>query len=269
MIVPVAPSRAEQLLAVQRTLVIAHRGNSDVAPENTLPAFRSAAALGVDMVEFDYHRSADGVPVVIHDATLERTTDAAALFGSANLAVADRTMAELAKLDVGNWFSAEFAQTRLSTVVDAIEAIRAGGCIALIERKSGDAATLIAALQQHDRLGETIVQAFDWHFLAECRRLAPRLLVGALGRHEITADKLAEVVALGAKFIGWADADLTEPGIALAHRYGLKVFDFTVDDEARAVELMAMGLDGIISNVPARMQEIVARRTGVATRFGV
>ncbi|MEX2185472.1 MAG: glycerophosphodiester phosphodiesterase family protein [Pirellulales bacterium] len=255
MIVQAASSRAEQLLAAQRVLVIAHRGNSRVAPENTLPAFRSAAALGVDMVELDYHHSADGVPVVIHDPTLDRTTDAAARWGEAKLAVADRTMAELATLDGGSWFSTEFARTRLPSLVDAVEAIHAAGRVTLIERKTGDAATLIAALATHDRLGDAIVQAFDWPFLAECRRLEPRLVVGALGRHEITAAKLAAVVALGAKFIGWADADLNAPNIALAHQFGLKVFDFTVDEETRATELIALGLDGIISNVPARMQQ--------------
>jgi glycerophosphoryl diester phosphodiesterase len=264
MIVPVASTRAEQLLAAQRVLVVAHRGNSSVAPENTLPAFHSATALGVDMVEFDYHHSADGVPVVIHDPTLERTTDAAKRWGSATLPVAERTMAELAVLDAGSWFSPQFAETRLSPVVDAVDAIHAGGCVAVIERKSGDAATLIAALATRGRLGDAVVQAFDWAFLAECRRLEPRLVFGALGRHEITPANLAEVAALGAKFIGWADADLHGENIALAHRHGLKVFDFTVDDDARAVELIAAGLDGIITNVPERMQKIGGEHTGVA-----
>ena len=260
----VAPTRAEQLLLQQRVLVIAHRGNSSAAPENTLPAFQSATALGVDLVEFDYHHSADGVPVVIHDATLDRTTDAASRWGMENLAVAGRTMAELATLDAGSWFASQFAAARLSTVADAGVAIHAGGCVTLIERKTGDAATLIAALAKHDRLGDAIVQAFDWTFLAECRRLEPRLVVGALGRGAITSERLADVVAIGAKFIGWADADLHGENVALAHRLGLKVFDFTVDDDLRAVQLIAFGLDGIITNVPERMMKIVDEQTGVA-----
>lgn len=252
-------SRSAQLLLANRTLVIAHRGNSSVAPENTLAAFRSATALDVDMVELDYHQSADGVPVVIHDATLERTTDAAIRWGEEKPAVAERTLAELVALDAGRWFAAEFAHERLATLVEAIETIHAGGCVTLIERKSGDPAALVAALETHDRLGDVILQAFDWPFLAECRRLRPDLVVGALGRREITAEKLVAALATGARFIGWADPDLTREGIALAHEHGLKVFDFTVDDEARAAELIAFGIDGIISNRPAQIRPIVAR----------
>lgn len=256
---PPSSSHAAHVLAARRPLVIAHRGNSSAAPENTLAAFRSATALGVDMVELDYHQSADDVPVVIHDATLERTTDAAIRWGVDKPAVAARTMAELAELDAGSWFAAEFAHEGLATLVEAIEAIHADGCVTLIERKAGDPAALVAALESNDRLGDVIVQAFDWPFLAECRRLRPNLVVGALGRHEITAEKLAAVRAAGAQFIGWADPDLTREGIALAHAHGLKVLDFTVDDEARATELIAFGIDGLISNRPAAIQQVVAR----------
>jgi glycerophosphoryl diester phosphodiesterase len=265
-------TRAEQLLAASRVLVIAHRGNSSVAPENTLPAFRSAAALGVDLVELDYHQTADGIPVVIHDATLERTTDAIARWGQvsstiaehtiASRTIASQTMADLAALDAGSWFAAEFRDARLMPLIDAVEAIHALGCVTLIERKTGDAATLIATLGTHGRLGDTIVQAFDWPFLAECKRLAPALIIGALGRHEITADRLNEIKTTGAQFIGWADPDLTRDNIALAHAIGLKVFDFTVDSETRAAELIAFGIDGIISNRPAAIQQVVARENG-------
>jgi glycerophosphoryl diester phosphodiesterase len=253
------PSRAELLLAEPRVLAIAHRGDSLVAPENTLPAFLSAAALGVDMVELDYHHSADGVPVVFHDATLERTTDAVKHWGETRLKFAERSLAELSTLDAGSWFDAKFAGTRLSTLVDAMEAIHAAGCVTLIERKTGDAATLVRSLGERNRLGDVIVQAFDWPFLAECKRLAPGLVIGALGRHEITPQKLDEVVATGAAFIGWADPDLTRQGIARTHDRGLKVLVFTCDDERRANELISFGIDGIISNAPARIQQVLAR----------
>jgi glycerophosphoryl diester phosphodiesterase len=165
----------------------------------------------------------------------------------------------LASLDAGSWFSAKFSGTHLSTLVDAIEAIHAAGCITLIERKTGDAATLVKSLGEHNRLGDVIVQAFDWPFLAECKRLAPAIVIGALGRHEITPHKLDEIVATGAAFIGWADPDLTREGIALAHSRGLKVLVFTCDDERRANELIAFGIDGIISNAPARIQQVLTR----------
>jgi glycerophosphoryl diester phosphodiesterase len=253
-------TRAEELLAASRVLVIAHRGNSSVAPENTLPAFRSAAALGVDLVELDYHQTVDGVPVVIHDGTLERTTDAVARWGQGSPAIAERTMVDLAQLDAGSWFAADFHDARLLPLIEAVETIHALGCVTLIERKTGDPATLVATLGTHGRLGDTIVQSFDWAFLAGCRQRAPALITGALGRHEITAEKLHEAKATGSQFIGWADADVTREGIALAHEFSLKVFDFTVDDDARAAELIAFGIDGIISNRPAEIQRIVANQ---------
>jgi glycerophosphoryl diester phosphodiesterase len=165
----------------------------------------------------------------------------------------------LAALDAGTWFAAQFNDARLLPLVDAVEAIHALGCITLVERKTGDPATLVTALGMHGRLGDVVLQSFDWPFLAECRRLAPALVVGALGRGEITADKLTEIAAMGAKFIGWADADLTRDGIAVAHERGLKVLDFTVDDDARAAELIAFGIDGLISNRPEQIQQVVAR----------
>jgi glycerophosphoryl diester phosphodiesterase len=168
-------------------------------------------------------------------------------------------MSELASLDSGRWFDAAFSGARLCTLAEAIEAIHAAGCVTLIERKAGDPTTLLDVLCRLHRLDDAIVQAFDWPFLAQCKRLAPRLVVGALGRNEITPERLAEVAAIGARFIGWADANLTADGIALAHSQGLKVLVFTCDDEARAEQLIDWGIDGIISNAPGRIQGIVAR----------
>src|SRR4029077_8066778 len=79
------PTEAQKLIAAPRVLIIAHRGNSSVAPENTLPAFQLALDAKADLVELDYYHSADGVPVVIHDEILDRTTDAESVFGKPKL----------------------------------------------------------------------------------------------------------------------------------------------------------------------------------------
>src|SRR5215213_901611 len=92
-----------------RPLIVGHRGAMGYAPENTLASFERAVALGVDAVECDVHLSADGVPVVIHDHTLDRTTDGHGL-------VADHTLAQLKALDAGAWRGAEFAGQRLPTL---------------------------------------------------------------------------------------------------------------------------------------------------------
>jgi glycerophosphoryl diester phosphodiesterase len=90
-----AVSAAEKLLALDRPLVIAHRGYPQFAPENTLPAFQLALEAGADLVELDYHHTKDGVPIVIHDADLDRTTDATNRWGGSKLKVTAYSAAEL------------------------------------------------------------------------------------------------------------------------------------------------------------------------------
>src|SRR5207248_2801159 len=114
------PTPAQQLIASPRLLVIAHRGNSSVAPENTLPAFQSALDAKADLVELDYFQSADGVPVVIHDQILDRTTNAEEVFGQPKLLVGGLPLVDLRRLDVGEWFDEKFAGTKLATLAEAL-----------------------------------------------------------------------------------------------------------------------------------------------------
>src|SRR3954447_11482273 len=109
------PTPAQKLIASPRVLIIAHRGNSSVAPENTLPAFQSALDAKADLVELDYYHSADNVPVVIHDRILDRTTNAEEVLGQPKLLVSDLPLADLRKLDVGGWFDDKFAGTKMPT----------------------------------------------------------------------------------------------------------------------------------------------------------
>src|SRR5260221_9591244 len=98
------PTPAQKLIASSRWLVIAHRGNSSVAPENTLPAFQSALDAKADLVELDYFHSADGVPIVTHDEILDRTTNAEEVLGKPKLLIGDLLLSDLQRLDAGSWF---------------------------------------------------------------------------------------------------------------------------------------------------------------------
>ena len=95
-----------------RVLILAHRGDSRVAPENTLPAFASALSLNADLVELDYLHSADGVPVVFHDETLDRCTDACRRLGNSEIKFASQTLAQLRQLDAGRRISHQIAGPR-------------------------------------------------------------------------------------------------------------------------------------------------------------
>jgi len=249
-------------VAAKRVLVIAHRGDSKVAPENTLPAFASAVKVGADLVELDYHHSADGVPVVFHDRDLDKRTNAVALWGGEKIPLSSKTLAELRTLDAGSWFGPQFAGTKLATLDEALDTIQKGS-VTLIERKGGDAKTCIDLLHKKGMTGSTVVQAFDWDFLTDCRKLSSSLMLGALGEKELTEAKLDQMVAAGASVVGWNSEHLTKEGIDAIHRRKLKAWCWTLDDPKRATELIEFGIDGLITNRPAEIKKLVAEKAPV------
>jgi glycerophosphoryl diester phosphodiesterase len=247
---------AAQCVARAGVLVIAHRGDSKVAPENTLPAFESAVKAKADLVELDYMHSADAVPVVLHDRTLDRTTNAIALWHGEKIRVDAKSLAELKLLDAGSWFDPKFAGTRLPTLSEALDAIQAGS-MTLIERKGGDPATCIRLLKDKNLLDRVVVQSFDWDYLEGCRRLAPNLVLAALGDKEVTTEKLDQVAKTGARAVGWADRYTTAQTIAAIHARGWKAWVYTVDEPGRARQLVRAKVDGLITNQPAAIRQVV------------
>jgi glycerophosphoryl diester phosphodiesterase len=249
-------TRAHKLIQTPRVLVIAHRGDSRACPENTLPAFESAVAVGSDLVELDYVHSADGVPVVLHDDTLDRTTNACDVFSGMKISAKSKTLEELLRLDAGTWFGANFAGTKLPTLEQALETIQRGS-VTLIERKQGDAATCVELLKRKGLLEEVVVQAFDWTFLEDCHKLAPELAIGALGFKDFRSDALPKIEKTGAVAIGWEAKSLTPEAIGQMKDAGYKVWAWTVDDPAHAQRLIEAGADGIITNVPGKIRTLV------------
>ena len=248
-------SATNLVLSGQRPLIIAHRGNSSEAPENTLPAFESALKLKPDFIELDYHTTADGVPVVIHDKTLDRTTNALKLFQGEKLLVKDFKYDQIKGLDTGSWRDAKFAHARLATLEQSLDVIQAGS-MTMVEHKTGDARTCVELLQRKKYADKVIVQSFDWKFITECHKLDASILLGALGKEEVTEERLDQIAKTGAKVVGWNQKDITKRDIDLIHKRGFKAWVYTVDEPARAKELIAAGIDGIISNRPAVMLQV-------------
>jgi glycerophosphoryl diester phosphodiesterase len=247
-----SPTPAQKLITSPRVLVIAHRGNSSVAPENTLPAFQSALDAKADLVELDYYHSADGALVVMHDKALDRTTNAEKLLGKTKLPVADLPVAELKQLDAGAWFDAQFGGTRIPTLVEALDLIQSRS-VTLIERKAGDAPALIRLLEEKKLIDQVVVQAFDWQFVVECRRLSPRLALGTLSGKDATPEELRAAAATGADLIVWDYKKIDREQIEQIHKLGKKAWAYTIDDPQRAAQLIAAGIDGIITNKPAEL----------------
>jgi glycerophosphoryl diester phosphodiesterase len=261
------------LVQSHRPLIIGHRGYPTMAPENTLPSFKLALLAGADFVELDYYLTKDGMPLVIHDDTLDRTTDATNRWGGVKLPVATRTAAELQSLDAGKWFDAKYAGTKLPLLSEALDTIQGGGGMTLIERKEGDASGMAKLLRERKLTNRLVVQSFDWQYLRELHALAPEQLLGALGPPKCLADGskpdstdknlnaawLEELAKTGAKVAVWSK-DVTQEGVALAQQRGLKVWVYTIDEPKLANALLDLGVDGLITNNTSRLWRTLALR---------
>jgi glycerophosphoryl diester phosphodiesterase len=235
-------------------LLVGHRGAAALAPENTLAGFRAAAAAGVTGVEFDVRLSADGVPFVIHDATLDRTTDGKG-------PIAALSAAQLAAFDAGAWFAPRFKGERLPTLEAAIGVLTDLGLAANIELKSeGDGArplaaavvAVIARAWPADR-APPLLSSFDTGCVAACRDLAPAVprafLVEAPDRAALAAARRLDCMAIHANH-----RRLNEKLTTMVKNEGWRCAAYTVDDPARAKRLLAWGVDSIITNAPDRLK---------------
>ena len=250
----------EKLLECKKPLVIGHRGYCAVAPENTLPSFRSALAAGADLVELDYQHSKDGMPIVMHDRILDRTTDARKKWKRRRIRVSRVIAAEIQTLDAGTWFDAKFAGTKVPLLSEALDCICSNGGVALIEHKSGDPGTLAKLLRKKELLNQVIVISFNWKFLRELHKLEPKLTLGALGPPARLSNgrrpthirrglgvRLADLKKSGARLAVW-NRKISRRAIQKAHRHGVQVWVYTINEAKVARQLIAHGVSGIITN---------------------
>lgn len=233
-------------------LVIAHRGDSQVAPENTLAAFRSALTTGAHYIELDARMSADGTLYCLHDKTLDRTSDARAMLKREKILLRRTPDAVVNRLDAGAWFDPRFAGERLPTLAEALDVIQAGS-YTLLERKDGPAEAYVKLLRAKRLVGRLVVQSFDWDFLSQMHRLEPSQPLGALGEKEMTPEKLAAIGATGAAVVVWRHDHLTAPMVADLHRRGYKVWAYTSNDPAEWQHLGDIQVDGIITDCPGQL----------------
>jgi glycerophosphoryl diester phosphodiesterase len=230
-------------------LLIAHRGASGHAPENTLAAFRKAVSLGVSFIETDLQLTRDTRLVAIHDDTVNRTTNGQG-------AVHDLTLEEIRKLDAGSWFGSEFAGERVPTLDEILDFAKKNDVVFYLELKPagswGGEQTLIAALRSSGEIARTIVISFDPGILVSARKIEPTLMTGLLYDGQID-DPLDKAVEIGARQIA-VRGDLVTPWmLGQARRRDLQVVCWTVNQAPHMRLLMAAGVDGIMSDYPDRL----------------
>jgi glycerophosphoryl diester phosphodiesterase len=249
-----------------RPLIIGHRGASAVAPENTLVAFERALRDGADGIEFDVRLARDGVPVVIHDATLRRT---ALREGSVRL----MTAAELGETDVGTWFNlrhraaarTEYAQARVPTLHEVLELFGAVNARLYVEMKcdAGESDSLAAEVAklicQYSLLDRVVVESFALDSIAGIKRLDARIRTAALfephwSRPRPSLRRMFEQAsACGADELALHRTLSTRGTVEEARRRGMEVVVWTVDSPAWIERAIAYGVSAVITNDPARL----------------
>jgi glycerophosphoryl diester phosphodiesterase len=271
---PASPSSEHPYFAVPRPTVLGHRGSAGSAPENTLASFAIALEQGADIVESDVHVTADGVPVLIHDPSVDRTTNGAGL-------VADLTFEELGELDAGFWFGEHEADAfpergcghRVPGLAEAFERfpdarfnleIKAPGT-ALAQR-------VLELLREFERAEHTLLTAGEDSDMASLRTalagsgVAPAIgasladilevVQSALESRPPATDSMAIQIpdSFGGKPL------VTEALVRHAHAHGIVVHVWTINEPSEMKRLLDLGVDGLVTDYPGRMAELVRTR---------
>jgi glycerophosphoryl diester phosphodiesterase len=246
------------------TAVIAHRGASGYAPENTLAAISLALEQQSDMIEIDVFLSKDGHIVVMHDASVNRTTN-----GKGK--ISDFTLAQLKKLDAGSWFDARFAGERVPTLAEVLDTVQ-GKAQLLIEVKQhggGIVQKVNDLVEQHQAQSWCIVQSFDTQVIENLHKIK-----SPLRKHQLVVANLPlflpyhfnKKLSAGnvyqythAQSVNLMYHFTTQGVIDKLHSQKQKAMVWTVNQPSDIRRLMLMGIDGIITNYPDKAKAVRAK----------
>jgi glycerophosphoryl diester phosphodiesterase len=237
--------------------VTGHRGAKGHAPENTLAGLRKGVALGARWIEFDVKLTADNELVLFHDDTLNRTTDGKG-------PVARTALAEIRKLDAGRWFSPDFTGEPVPTLAEAMDYLAANGVGANVEvkaspgREAETGAAIARALAGRWFGGPfpMLICSFSADSLAAARQAAPQIPRGFLTL-KFTKDWAARMLELECATFHVLDRRWTEARVRAVREAGYRALAYTVNDPARARELLSWGVESIITDYPDRISAAI------------
>lgn len=235
---------------LRETKVMAHRGSSYNAPENTMAAFENAVAATADYIELDVHETRDGVIVVMHDSNLKRTT-------GVNGYIWDHDYEEISSLDAGSWFDSGFSDCHIPTLDEVMDytkgKIKLNIEIKLSRNEPGLVSGVAELIEKHHYENDCCVTSMNYEALCQMKAINPRIETGyvlmvAYGGYY----KLDNVddISIDASYVNKSTVDTI-------HNYGKKVFAWTVNNDSRARKLAAIGVDAIITDNPAMGREAV------------
>lgn len=249
---------SRELLGDTRTpgdaaFIASHRGGAATAPENTLPAVEAALAAGFAYVEVDVALTADRHPVLMHDDSVDRTTD-----GHGELA--SLTLDEVRALDAGGWFDARYAGTRVPTFAEFLELLDSAGGRAIVELKGEwDAESLAAAIAEVSAQGlerRVVLASFDARtlaFAAAASEVVSRLLI----LKTLPADVVSAVAEAGARGVVVRRSELLKrPDVVDAlHDAGARIVVYTLNRDTQWDAVTALGVDGIVTDDPYALSQ--------------
>ncbi len=231
--------------------VTAHRGASGWAPENTLAAFAKAIEQGSDYSELDVRLSKDGVVVLSHDDSLRRTTGQPG-------AVWDYTVEELKAFDAGAWFGPEFAGEKIPTLQEVIRLVKGKMKLNIevkISRQEPQVVEkVIEVIRREGFDKDCMITSFDQATVEKVIELAPDLPVGLIFSETTKAD----VFAGSWPILSVRYSAVNEEFVAKARKAGKQIHVWTVNDEQKMRDLLALKVDGIITNYPDRLRKVLA-----------
>jgi glycerophosphoryl diester phosphodiesterase len=242
-------------------IILAHRGDLAHAPENTLPAFSQAIQKGADGVELDAKLTADGHVIVIHDSTVDRTTN-----GKGKVALF--TLDETRKLDAGSWFQAKFAGTQVPLLEEVFETVGKDKLINIeltnySTPKDGLTQKVCELIKKHNNQAQIIFSSFFASNLKIAMQILPEIPRGLLA--------LPGIIGLWARSFGFMFgayqalhphiSSVSKEQIQRAHRIKRRVHVWTANTPAEILRLKDWGVDGIFTDDPAMAVQTLSRRT--------
>jgi glycerophosphoryl diester phosphodiesterase len=233
-----------------RVIKIAHRGASGLFPENTRAAFQKAIEVGADMIEMDCQLTLDGHIVVFHDEKLSRVARARGT-------VAQRSLDQLKRLDVGSWRKKGFAGERIPALEEVLAFVdgQVNLCIDIKQYPGSPAGIelkLLFTITHFDYMDRVIFSSFDHNCLRRVRELAPEAPIGVICARGMREDPIAAAVAIGARSIHPQKGIASRDFLQRAWDEGLDVYVWTVNDLPDIEKFASWGVQGIISDYPER-----------------
>ena len=235
-------------------MIVGHRGASGYAPENTLPSFEKALACGANMIEFDVHLSKDDHLVVIHDPSVDRTTNGSGL-------IREMTLKQIKKLDAGSWFSPEFKGVTIPTFEETVNLIK-GRAKFQIEIKNSDLykdkeleEKLVKAVYDSGIREDSIITSFKFSSIKKIKEIDSRIRVALIFDNN-PKDPWEDICSIRGEVLNPKWTWITSEKVQKAHDKGILICTWVVNDIDKMRHLLALGVDGITTDFPDKLKSL-------------